>query len=222
MVILLGNQKGGAGKSTLTILLANYLKLVHDLPVAVIDMDDQRSVEDHYMDAQKLENPELYEVVGSDLSHFPALYKAVFSKAPETIVIIDLPGKLDDDNLAAVFQKADLLICPFIYEKMTFKSTVLFSMVLKKINPNIKMMYVPSRIKGTVVYDTEAQVKEVLNQYGPITPPIPDKQIFQRVSTYEIPTRMYPDILPTMDMIYKEAILPFITNQDKKDGGKNG
>jgi len=218
MVILLGNQKGGAGKSTLTILLANYLTLVHDLSVAVIDMDDQRSVEDHYLDAQKLENPELYEVVGSDLAHFPALYKAVFSKKKETIIIIDLPGKLDDDKLAAVFEKADLLICPFIYEKMTFKSTILFSIVLKKINPNIKMLYVPTRLKGTVVYDTEAQVKEALSQFGSITPPIPDKQIFQRVSTYEIPTRMYPDILPTMDMIYNEAILPFTKNINKNGG----
>ncbi|MGE8424221.1 MAG: AAA family ATPase, partial [Sphingobacterium siyangense] len=39
MVILIGNQKGGAGKSTLTLLLANYLTSVHEEKVTVLDMD---------------------------------------------------------------------------------------------------------------------------------------------------------------------------------------
>lgn len=213
MVILLGNQKGGVGKSTLTTLLANYLALVHDLKITVIDMDIQRSVEFLYNDAKKLENDELYEVIGSDLKHFPAMYKAVFSKNPKDIVIIDLPGKLDDNDLKVVFEKSDLLICPFIYEKMTLESTVVFSMVVQEINKNMEIHYVPMRIKGTVKYATEIPVNEALATIGNVTPSIPDKQIFQTISTYDIPKSLYPDILPALDDIYEKSIKPFISNQ---------
>lgn len=223
MVILLANQKGGAGKSTLAILLSNYLTIVHQQPVTVLDMDDQRSIEDHYLEAKKLENEELYEVIGSDLKHFNTMYNAVFSKTPEDIVIIDLPGKLDDDNLAVVFQKGDLIVCPFIYEKMTFRSTILFSRVVKDINPQISINFVPMRIRGTVVYDTMEQVNNELSTFGKVAPPVPEKNIFQKgLSTYEIPTRMYPDILPTLDYLYNESILPFIeeAKSKSKKGGK--
>lgn len=217
MVILLGNQKGGAGKSTLAILLSNYLTIVHSVNVTVLDMDDQRSIEDHYLEAKKLENPELYEVIGSDLVHFKTMNDAVFSRNPQDIVIIDLPGKLDDDNLAVVFEKGDLIICPFIYEKMTFRSTLLFSRVVKDINPKIEINYVPMRIRGTVIYDTMEQVNKELETFGKVAPPIPEKNIFQKgLSTYEIPTRMYPDILPALDYLYNKSILPFINDVENK------
>ena len=41
MVIIIGNQKGGAGKSTLTLLLANYLTQNKKCKVTVLDMDYQ-------------------------------------------------------------------------------------------------------------------------------------------------------------------------------------
>jgi len=217
MVILLGNQKGGAGKSTLAILLANYVSLVHKETVTVLDMDDQRSIEDLYEEAKRLDNPELYEVIGSDMQHFGTMYKAVFSKAPEDLVLVDLPGKLDDDNLEIIFKLADLIICPFIYEKMTFRSTLLFSRVVKEIKPEVEIVYVPMKIKGTVVYDTQEQVDNELRKFGKVVPSIPDKTIFQKgLSTYDIPTRMFPDILPALDAIFEGSIKPFLEGARKE------
>src|SRR5690606_9900605 len=55
MVILIGNQKGGAGKSTLTLLLANYLTAAQQRKVTVLDMDYQQSVSAKYEKARVLE-----------------------------------------------------------------------------------------------------------------------------------------------------------------------
>lgn len=221
MIILLGNQKGGAGKSTLTVLLSNYLTIEHKLDITVVDMDDQRSVEDEYLDAQRLENKQLYEVVGADLSHFMNMYNNVFSKNKEKVIIIDMPGKLDDDNLKVLFENGDLIICPFMYEKKVFKSTVLFSLVVRHINPIIKMHYVPNRVRGTVVYNAKEAVHEKLNEFGPITAAIAEKEMFQKnLNTYSLDNKMYPDILPAFEDIYKSSILPYLNNL-KSGGLKN-
>ena len=63
MTIIIGNQKGGAGKSTLTILLANFLTLTKFCPVTVIDMDYQQSIAQKYDKAKVLENAEPYDVL---------------------------------------------------------------------------------------------------------------------------------------------------------------
>lgn len=56
MLIIIGNQKGGAGKSTLTLLLANFLTMVKKRKVTVIDMDYQQSLAQKYEKGKVLEN----------------------------------------------------------------------------------------------------------------------------------------------------------------------
>jgi chromosome partitioning protein len=70
MVIIIGNQKGGAGKSTLTLLLANYLTQARQRPVTVIDMDYQQSLAQKFERAKVLENAEPYAVVALALDQF--------------------------------------------------------------------------------------------------------------------------------------------------------
>src|SRR4051812_41485673 len=128
MIIIIGNQKGGAGKSTLALVLANYLTLEKKCPVTVIDMDYQQSVAQKFEKAKILENAEPYEVVPANLESYPYL-RELLCKNEKAIVLIDLPGKLDDDGLIPVFNSADLVICPFSYDEFTFQSTVLFTVV---------------------------------------------------------------------------------------------
>src|SRR6202012_3129785 len=147
MVIIIGNQKGGAGKSTLTLLLANYLSEARQKPVTVIDMDYQQSLAQKFERAKVLENAEPYAVHAMALDQFPKRKKE-FKENAEVVVLIDLPGKLDDDGLIEVVKAADLAICPFSYDEFRFESTVFFSLVLKKIKPAITIVYVPNRIKA--------------------------------------------------------------------------
>ena len=44
MNVLFGNQKGGVGKSTLCILLANYLSLIRKEECLILDLEFQSSI----------------------------------------------------------------------------------------------------------------------------------------------------------------------------------
>lgn len=205
MIIIIGNQKGGAGKSTLALVLANYLTLEKSCPVTVIDMDYQQSIAQKFEKAKILENAEPYEVVPANLESYPYL-KGLLGKNEKAVVLIDLPGKLDDDGLIPVFNSADLVICPFSYDEFTFQSTVLFTVVMKRINPRISMVFIPNRIKSNARYEIMQEVDEQLSKFGRITSVLPDRIDFQRVSTFYTPVSLQPVINPVLEQIYTEHL----------------
>ncbi|MBS7565555.1 ParA family protein [Mucilaginibacter sp. Bleaf8] len=204
MICLFGNQKGGVGKSTLTVLSGNYLSLAKGWPVTVIDMDYQQSISQKYEKAKVLENEEPYEVLPANLETFPILHQVVSGK--KDAVLIDLPGKLDDDGLIPVFQSADLLICPFSYDEFTFESTVLFTVVLKKVNPKVEVVFIPNRIKANVKFEIMSEVNEQLSRFGRITPVIPDRIDFQRLTTFQTPLSLHPLITPVFEEIFADRL----------------
>jgi chromosome partitioning protein len=203
MVILIGNQK--AGKSTLALLLANYLTAAHQRKVTVLDMDYQQSISSKYEKARVLENQPPYEVIAADLTHFPMLLQ-VLTRNPTETVVIDLPGKMDDDRLIPVILSGDLILCPFNYDAFSVDSTLLFAMVAGKINNRAPIVFVPNRIKSNVRYDTRQQVDAVLAKFGTVSPPIADRIDFQRVDTLHTPAIVLPVVLPLLDLIYATHI----------------
>lgn len=205
MVIIIGNQKGGAGKSTLTLLLANYLTLARQCPVTVIDMDYQQSLAQKFERAKVLENEEPYAVHALALEQFPKKRQEL-KNHPQVLFLVDLPGKLDDDGLIEVFKAADLAICPFSYDEFSFESTVFFSLVLKKIKPAIPIVYVPNRVKANVKYEIQTDVNEQLLLLGEVTGAIPDRIDFQRANTFQTPDTVSALLLPVFDHIYLRHI----------------
>ncbi|WP_431293364.1 ParA family protein [Pedobacter sp. P26] len=206
MVILLGNQKGGAGKSTLTLLLANYLSLVRKKKVTVLDMDYQASIS---AKAEKFKLPEaepLYEVIPCDLKIYPAVFSTLKSNSDE-LVIIDMPGKMDDDGLIPVILSADLVLCPFNYDEFSVDSTLLFAMVCSKLNKTCCMLFVPNRIKTTVKYETKLEVDNALRKFGSILPAISDRVDFQRLTTSHIPLALLPVVIPVLDLVFESYIM---------------
>jgi chromosome partitioning protein len=204
MLILFANQKGGSGKSTLALLFANYLALVKNKKVEVIDMDFQQSIYNKSQAAANLANPPLYEVVASELSGFKKLYQP--SNGDDKITICDLPGKIDDDNLVPIFQQSDLVLCPFSYDEFSVSSTIEFAFVLKAIRKNVRIFFLPNRVKATVKYITQKSVKEALNNFGQVTQPITDRIDFQRINTYETPASIIQVVYPLFEYIFNETI----------------
>lgn len=201
MIILIGNQKGGAGKSTFTLLLANYLTQLRHCRVTVLDMDYQQSIVQKYERAKLLENKVPYEIIPASLEVFPRMLP-VLNENPEELTLIDLPGKLDDDGLIPVFMSADLVLCPFSYDEFSFESTVLFSVVMQKINPEVEVAYIPNRIKANVRYETQQEVDEQLGKFGLVTYALPDRIDFQRVSTFHTPELLMPIVRPVMEQLF--------------------
>jgi len=201
MIIIIGNQKGGAGKSTVTLALANFLTTVKQCAVTVIDMDYQQSIAQKFEKAKVLENAEPYQVIPASLESYPVL-RNILGKNEKDMILIDLPGKLDDDGLLPVFNSADLVICPFAYDEFTFESTVLFTVVLRKINPKIGIAFIPNRIKSNARYEIMQEVNEQLSKFGRITPVLPDRIDFQRINTFYTPVSLLPVITPVFEQIY--------------------
>src|SRR5690606_17831925 len=139
MIILFANQKGGVGKSTLAVLFSNYLSLAKNKAVTVYDMDFHRSLYNKSQAARILENTPLYDVRASELNQFESIYQ-VSEKEQGDVHIIDLAGKMDDDNLIPVLQKSDLIICPFCYDEYSVSSTIEYAFVISKINPDKKLV----------------------------------------------------------------------------------
>jgi len=211
MVILIGNQKGGAGKSTITLLLANYLSEVQQQKVTVLDMDYQQSVSSKFEKAKILDNEAPYEVIPADLKHFPILLN-VLTKNPHEIILIDLPGKMDDDGLIPVIVSGELILSPFNYDEFSVDSTLLFAMVASKINNQAPIVFIPNRIKSTVRYNTRDEVDTVLQKFGTVTLGLSDRIDFQRVDTLHTPAILLPLVLPLFDQLYAS----FIKNKEVK------
>ncbi|WPU99092.1 ParA family protein [Mucilaginibacter sp. cycad4] len=205
MICLFGNQKGGVGKSTLTVLSGNYLSLDKSWPVTIIDMDYQQSISQKFEKAKVLENAEPYDVMPASLETYPMLHN-VLTRNKKDAILIDLPGKLDDDGLIPVFKSADMVVCPFAYDEFTYESTVLFTVVLKKVNPGIRVVFIPNRIKANVKFETMTEVNEQLSKFGTITAIIPDRIDFQRITTFNTPVSLYPVISPIFEQVFAKHL----------------
>lgn len=205
MITIIGNQKGGVGKSTLAVLAANYITIARKSKASIIDMDYQQSISQKFDKAKILENEEPYEVVPATLESFPIVYN-VLNQHADHALLIDLPGKLDDDGLLPVFESADLVICPFAYDEFTYQSTVLFTVVLKKVNPRVEVVFVPNRIKANAKFEIMNEVNAQLQKLGKITTAIPDRVDFQRITTFHTPVSLIPVIYPVFEEIFAERL----------------
>lgn len=183
MVISIANQKGGVGKTTLSITFSNYLVELKK-EIIVVDFDFQSSFFGLWEDEKNAyENAPPYEVIKQDLSNSLNVVE-MLKGIDDGIVILDLPGKLDDDNLIPIFNITDAILVPFSYDKLCFESTLFFVQLVNHIKKDIKLIFVPNRIKSGVKYKTKVQVDKMLSQFGEIISVIPDKICLQRLSSY--------------------------------------
>lgn len=210
-IIPIANQKGGTGKTTHCITFSNYLKLIKEEEVLVLDMDFQSNFKSSWdSDRQRYDNPPIYEVIDIELSESANVLQQI---APmihglKGRVIIDLPGKIDDEDLFPVYKNADMIICPFIYDERSYKSTFVFAQVVKHLNPKAPIVFLPNRIKHTVKYETMLQSNEALSKLGTVAPPISDRIAFSRVDTFTIPSEIKEQILNCYDFIYDSFLKP--------------
>jgi chromosome partitioning protein len=202
MTIVFGNQKGGVGKSTLCVLLANYFTHVKKKTVVVLDMDFQKSIEERrQFDIEKFGDNAPYEVAAIDTADYPRFAEQL--NAIDDIVIMDLPGRLDDDTLIPILKNADYIICPFDYERSVFNSTLTFAKLVKYFDADKPIFFVPNRFKTSVNYDIKQVVDVSLNHFGKVTRPITDRVTLKRINTYEINEEQKKVVEEVFDFIYK-------------------
>tara|TARA_R110000868_G_scaffold411003_2_gene701301 strand:- start:21218 stop:21847 length:630 start_codon:yes stop_codon:yes gene_type:complete len=201
MIISVANQKGGVGKSTLCVSFANYL-IQNSKELIIIDFDFQSSVYGLWEEQTKIINTDPpYDVISKDLNSVTAVVGMCKDIDQNHIVIFDLPGKLDDDNLLPLFNITDLFLVPFSYDKLSIESTLFFVKLIQHFKKDVQLCFIPNRIKAGVKYKTKLQVDKILSEYGLITPSIPDRVCLQRLSVYnntEEVTEIIKDVYDTI------------------------
>ena len=114
-VIVVGNEKGGAGKSTIAVHLA--VALAHDAArVAIVDLDRRQQSTARFFSSRarwaEANNAELpHPTALGDVADAADLDSALARAADHDFVVIDTPGA-DTELARAAHQRADLIVTP--------------------------------------------------------------------------------------------------------------
>ena len=204
MNIVFGNQKGGVGKTTLAILFANYLAEKNKKVIA-IEMDVQKSIAQtrrYELELDEtLKNP--YEVVYTALNDYPKFAAAL--KNTNVNLVIDLPGKLDDPHLVPILKDADVIVCPFDYDLRSFVSTSTFASVVKQLDKDKEIIFIPNRIRSNINYELKDKVTEKLSSLGHVTKPIIERVALKRLSTFGITDEQKAIVGKIFDLIIQKS-----------------
>ena len=141
--VAFSTQKGGAGKTTLTVLVASYLHYVKGYNVAVIDCDyPQHSISEmRERDFAMVEKDEYYK--GMLFEQFTRLgekkaYPIIESNTKDALndaeklirdgdydfIFFDLPGTFDNPHLVLTVASMDYIISPIAADRLVLESTL--------------------------------------------------------------------------------------------------
>lgn len=137
-VISFATQKGGAGKSTLALVLAAPLAIEYGLRVAVVDCDYQQSIVRTRQQVDAANYAELlkrqpaaqypYDLVALELSQ---VFEFLDEAAPAyDLIIVDVPGRADSDEVFQVLTACDAVLVPLVADYLDRASTAEFMRLL--------------------------------------------------------------------------------------------
>ncbi len=185
MVIIVGNQKGGTGKTILVLLLANFLALEKKMSLAVIEMDYQQALAVN----RRIIVYWKTRILSGTFRHAAAIYwPACRAASPGTeFILVDLPARLEDDGLLPVFLSANVVVCPFTYDEASFEATIFFAVLAKSINAEAEILFVPNRVKKNGRYPFMRQIDDQLFQFGTVSAAIAENSAFGYINSFFIP-----------------------------------
>lgn len=184
--VAFATQKGGAGKSTLTTLVASYLHYTLRRKVLALDCDPRQHSMIEYREKDKVmikENPSFkrklgffmdkfngdpYKIIKCSPSNAVALAEAEVAKGykPE-FVFFDITGTVNDPSLVDLLAKMEYLFVPITPETGDLKSSIAFAH-----NITERMLYKEgTRIKGLFLVWNKVQPKDrnnlcqIINRY---------------------------------------------------------
>ena len=175
-------QKGGAGKSTITILVASYLHYVKNYNVAVIDCDTpQASICDlreheikvinenayfkslaynHFLNLGKKSYPIIRSNAGDALDEAERLMREEAVK-PD-IIFFDLPGTLKSNDVIKTLSQMDYIFTPISADRLDMESSLQFVTLF---NENLITTGI-AKTKGLHLFWTKVDGREKNELYG--------------------------------------------------------
>ena len=209
--IAFSTQKGEAGKTTLTVLMASYLHYVRGLNVGVVDCDypqfsisDMRSRDEENIkedqnlakqcnDLYKRLGKRAYPIVDSRPEEAMMVAKSMMEQQDFDIIFFDLPGTLNNKGAVSTVAHMDYVFCPITADRLVVQSSLTFANLIndKLITTgktNIKGFYfiwnmVDAREK-TPLYEV---YERIIHEMGlsALETEIPDSKRFRREADRE-------------------------------------
>lgn len=241
-IIVVANQKGGVGKSTVCMALANYLALVQKCNVGgIIDTDPQLSVKKRRKsDKEQTEGTPVcspYEVTEFNLNNYnriPELVDALRQKGMP--YIFDTPGNMRHQGLVSLLALADYIIVPFNYDSLVLASTVQFLIFWNNLNASFasanngktigaKLIFVPTMINPRIGTAAEKVLWESIrteySKYGVIAPQINHRADLKRCTTVSLPDEQRLAVQDAMYFIYETIYKPKPQTETEYNGDED-
>ena len=115
------------------------------------------------------------------------------NKESDCTVLIDVPGNITESYLGPVFIYSDFIVCPFVYQKFSLKSTSTFVKVIEQLKNSYKemttkMLFVPNKVQKRCGLREELEenrkfVDDKLRDVGVVTPVVYERAELKRIST---------------------------------------
>lgn len=217
MVITFANQKGGVGKSTLSLLFANWL-IEKQAKVFLLDLDRQATIYDQRQrDKSMFTDQDFgYEIlqyeINTPVKEITATLLQLKEDNEDNYIIIDAPGNLSDNGLIPFLTLVDAVICPFEYENRSLASTGTFLLVLQKLleqyKTNPKQIYLPNKVRVNVGLKSEkeqyAKIEDIFRQYGVVSPIVKDLACLARVNSIALSKEQKSAVEPCFSWINEQ------------------
>lgn len=208
LFVAFSTQKGGAGKTALTVLTSSYMHYVLDKSIAIIDCDyPQYSImemrkrdtdlvmkDNHfkllaYNQFKGLEK-KAYPVVMSDPVNAIDMANTVIRDCSEKLDIIffDLPGTMNSKGVVQTLSSMDYIFSPISADRLVLESTLTFASSINENlisvgKSNIKGLYLLwNMVDGREKTDLYQVYEDVINELGlPLLKTfIPDTKRFRK------------------------------------------
>lgn len=238
--VAFSTQKGGAGKTTLTVLMASYLYYVKGMKVLVVDCDyPQFSIEEmRKREGALMEiNPSFRKAVlenrqKTGLAQYPLLMTApedamlkvrdiVEAGNEIDIVFFDLPGTINNRGVVNVINCMDSVIVPVSADKVILESSLAFALKIQEWlttgKSQVKEMYmlwnqVDAREK-TDLYDQYEKLFEELGLQT-LQTKIPDTKKYRREGSNTLDRPVFRStVMPPDKTLLKGSRLPELAEE---------
>lgn len=223
--IAIGNQKGGVGKSALTVIYASYLHYELQKNVIVVDCDYPQhsiySMRGSDIDAVT-ENEELqgsltrrfdqygrkaYKIIKSSAEK--ALEAVIDfmdnSKHPVDVVLFDIPGTVNSQGVVNLIFNLDYIFIPIVADRRVLESSLSFALSLKGYIENATFEF---NLKDLFFFWNKVDRRENTELYD-LFPEVAKEAEVEILSTQIPDTKRYnKELSATRNEIFRSTLFP--------------
>lgn len=167
-IITFTNPKGGTGKTTSTLLIAEQLHRA-DIRVKVLDLDPNKNLVHWKNKRAEQGKPELFEIINGPDDESEILPMVEAQEATTDVLLIDLEGLASSVTIIGL-SWADMAIVPLkpnaVEARHASKAIKGIETTSKQVKRNIPYKILFNRQSGAIVTKEEKGVREAIKKHG--------------------------------------------------------